>query len=323
MNMGLFRKVLFLSVLPIIILSGFSCNSPNSITKPNATDTSVSTTAEKPFLSSSEVIAIAKRDAVDHPTWAHNEKIAARYTSSTQGWNAKYSDNGKWTVDFRIENSDGASVTIYRWSVFETNLTAIYIGEFFEEKPDLASKMSEEQVIEIVQSQGVPGCYENALTKPLGDWTAVLGETSVWLVTGNVEIVIDSQNFSVSSQWVYNGYTLKLQSPLVLPVLPDISVDVDPVTSYSWSPGTISLGSSTKLKLKKWVPNGRPLTFSIQIMNVVSTEIVKNYNITTSGWMDFECEFTPPTKGSYYIRLIYNGDIIWSQPNELPKLKVF
>jgi hypothetical protein len=318
----LFQKTLLLVILSIILLTGFSCSSRNNITKPDIIVTTVSTTTEKPFLSSSEAIGIARQYVSDHQEWARTN--VSPLLDTVIGWRAEYSGDGKWIVDLRFSSNDGASESYYRWSVIEKKVSAIYLGFIIQDKQDISSKMSKEQVIEIVQSQGIPSCYVNATKKPIGDWTAILGEKGIWLVSGTIEIVVESEVFNVSSQWVYNGYTIKLQSPLVLPEISTM-VYSSYVTSYKWSPGTISLGSSTRFSIDLAGDTyQKAKTYSIQIIDDISSEIVENYNVTYSGIAkSFVADFIPSTKGSYYIRLVYNGDIIWTQNVGSKKLKVF
>ena len=85
---------------------------------------------DEPSLSSQEAIAIAKQHSVTSPQSIY-EKQASIYAQrgGTQGWNATYTGNGKWTVELRLRNEDG-SLTIHRWSVFETNLAAVYLGAY-------------------------------------------------------------------------------------------------------------------------------------------------------------------------------------------------
>ncbi len=85
---------------------------------------------QQPSLSSQEAVAIAKQHSVISPS-SRDEAIVGRYAQIgvTQDWNATYSGNGKWTVELPLRNADG-SITIHRWSVFETNLAAVYLGAY-------------------------------------------------------------------------------------------------------------------------------------------------------------------------------------------------
>jgi ribosomal protein L35AE/L33A len=85
---------------------------------------------QQPSLSSQDAVAIAKEHSVTSPS-SREEAIVGRYVQIgvTQVWNATYSGKGKWTVVLRLHNQDG-SITIHRWSVFETNLAAVYLGGY-------------------------------------------------------------------------------------------------------------------------------------------------------------------------------------------------
>lgn len=87
-------------------------------------------TIDEPSLSSQEAMAIAKQHSVTSPL-NRDEALASRYAllGGTQGWNAIYSGNGKWTVELHLRNED-ESITIHRWSVFETSLAAVYLGAY-------------------------------------------------------------------------------------------------------------------------------------------------------------------------------------------------
>jgi len=84
---------------------------------------------DKPYLSSQEAIAIAQQQALNH----HNSLVVRAAKSGSRGWSAKYTGSGKWGVDLRVK---GAShywpndITIFRWTVFERNLTAVYVGAY-------------------------------------------------------------------------------------------------------------------------------------------------------------------------------------------------
>jgi len=81
---------------------------------------------DKPYLSSNEAIAIAKQQALNHQ-WSTVSSYAKH--GSSKGWSAKYTGNGKWTVELRLRYESG-DLTIYRWTVFEGNLTAVYVGAY-------------------------------------------------------------------------------------------------------------------------------------------------------------------------------------------------
>jgi hypothetical protein len=77
-------------------------------------------TIDMPYLTSQEAIAIAQQEAAN----LEYNVVAALARSSSRDWRATYIGGGKWTADFYY----GAN--IYRWTVFEKNLTAVYIGAF-------------------------------------------------------------------------------------------------------------------------------------------------------------------------------------------------
>jgi hypothetical protein len=83
-----------------------------------------------PSLSPSDAIGIAQEHSVSSPVnvWEKQAGIFARQ-GGTKGWSAQYVGNGKWTVEFRVRESDD-SIIIHRWSVFESSITAVYLGAF-------------------------------------------------------------------------------------------------------------------------------------------------------------------------------------------------
>ncbi len=98
--------ILLFSVLPIL----GAC----------ATEPQTQPTIDKPYLSSQEAIAIAQQEAIN----LEYNVVSALARSSQESWRATYIGGGKWTTDFYY----GAN--IYRWTVFEKTLTAVYIGAF-------------------------------------------------------------------------------------------------------------------------------------------------------------------------------------------------
>jgi hypothetical protein len=119
-------KQISLLILLLILAMAGACAAESS-TKP----TSVST-IDKPSLSPAEAISIAQEHSITSPLNIY-EKQAGMYArmGGTTGWNARYIGNGKWTVEFRLRGEFGGLI-IHRWSVFEVNLTAVYIGAFVE-----------------------------------------------------------------------------------------------------------------------------------------------------------------------------------------------
>ncbi len=87
-------------------------------------------TIDKPHLSAGDAISIAQEHSVTSPLNVYEGQAGAyARRGGTKGWNAQYIGNGKWTVELRLRHESG-SLTIHRWSVFENNLTAVYLGAF-------------------------------------------------------------------------------------------------------------------------------------------------------------------------------------------------
>jgi hypothetical protein len=105
------RKILVLILFIALSITG-ACVKESNPTPPTHVD--------KPYLTSQEAIAVAQKEAVN----LKYNVVRALATSSSDGWRATYNGEGKWTADFYY----GAN--IYRWTVFEKNLTAVYIGAF-------------------------------------------------------------------------------------------------------------------------------------------------------------------------------------------------
>lgn len=108
------RQTLLLILLFMVLPITGGC-AAESQTQPTPTPA-----IDKPYLSSQEAIAIAQQEAVN----LKYNVVAALARSSSKGWYATYIGGGKWTADFYY----GAN--IYRWTVFEKTLTAVYIGAF-------------------------------------------------------------------------------------------------------------------------------------------------------------------------------------------------
>ena len=86
--------------------------------------------ADVPSLSSQDVISIAQEHSVTSPLNLQ-EKRAGLCVSrgGTQGWIADYTGNGKWIVELLVRNED-ESLTVYRWTVVEANLAALFLGAY-------------------------------------------------------------------------------------------------------------------------------------------------------------------------------------------------
>ena len=87
---------------------------------------------DKPQLSSTEAMGIAREHSVNSPQDKYESYFGKRvnHSGSTQGWSATYAGNGKWTVVYRLRSDD--QVTVYRWTVFEAEKTAVYLGRYAE-----------------------------------------------------------------------------------------------------------------------------------------------------------------------------------------------
>jgi hypothetical protein len=87
---------------------------------------------DMPTLASQDVISIAQQHSVTSPLNIY-EKAASIYArkGGTQGWVADYTGNGKWVVELLISN-DEKNLTVYRWTVLEAQLNALFIGAYNE-----------------------------------------------------------------------------------------------------------------------------------------------------------------------------------------------
>ncbi len=130
------NKILFLSIAFIIMVPGWILGyatfaaSRDAYIRPTAVNTIV---VDVPTLSAQEVISIAKEHSVRYPSNAR-EKYLGTYvdrTGGTQGWHTDYMGNGKWIVEFWWGGST-ADMTVYRWTVVETNLNALFLGTYNE-----------------------------------------------------------------------------------------------------------------------------------------------------------------------------------------------
>jgi outer membrane lipoprotein-sorting protein len=115
---------LILACLVLMLSLLISCTSES----PSQQTTSLP--ADVSSLSSQDVISIAQQHSVNSPLNSQ-EKQAGLYVSKggTQGWHSDYIGNGKWYVELLVRSEDG-SLTVYRWSVFETKLEALFLGVY-------------------------------------------------------------------------------------------------------------------------------------------------------------------------------------------------
>ena len=87
---------------------------------------------DKPSLSPQDAIGIAQEHSVSSPVNFYEQQagMLARF-GGMEGWNAKYVGNGKWTVELRTRGQ-GGSIHVRQWSVFESDLSAVFIGVIVE-----------------------------------------------------------------------------------------------------------------------------------------------------------------------------------------------
>ena len=119
------RSLTLISLLILLVIAG-ACATESS------TQPTPAPTVDKPYLSPADAISIAQEHSITSPLNIY-EKQAGVYArmGGTKGWSAQYIGNGKWTVELHLRG-EGGSLTIHRWSVFESNLTAVYLGAFVE-----------------------------------------------------------------------------------------------------------------------------------------------------------------------------------------------
>ena len=83
-----------------------------------------------PHLSSQDVISIAQEHSVNSPLDRNEELIGRQVTLGNKvGWHSDYAGNGKWIVELYI-GSEGKIETVYRWTVIETDLKALFLGAY-------------------------------------------------------------------------------------------------------------------------------------------------------------------------------------------------
>jgi hypothetical protein len=124
-KMGLLSLSLFLA--GYVFLSGFlflACTPEPQ--KPITTTSAV----DNPSISVQDAISIAQQHSVTSPLNIYESRAGVIVRrGETQGWSAQYISNGKWTVELRANDSNGV-ITTYHWSVFESNLSAVFLGTF-------------------------------------------------------------------------------------------------------------------------------------------------------------------------------------------------
>jgi len=112
--------IFLLMILPIVGACATESQTEPTPTRPT----------DVPYLSSQEVISIAQEHSITSPLNLQ-EKQAGLYArmGGIQGWIADYTGNGKWIVELLVRNED-ESLTVYRWTVFGANLTAVFLGAY-------------------------------------------------------------------------------------------------------------------------------------------------------------------------------------------------
>ena len=170
-----------------------------------------------PRLNSFEAIGIARQTAVDYPAWAPDAEAAAFYASNnvhltTLLWKAQYSGQGKWDVDLKMISRDGIDDVVYRWSVFEDTMKAVYVMHWLETRWEATSPLAPDDVMQIVQTSGLPYLESESAARPVGTWNAVMIDSSVWRVTGTVELMENGNTYQSRAQWKYDGNAVILES---------------------------------------------------------------------------------------------------------------
>lgn len=115
------KPIVWLVVACIIVLPLFlvSCVPESTPTPP----------VDVQQLSSKDVISIAQEHSVNSPLNAIEEQIGTRATSTDIGWHSDYVGNGKWIVELHIGSEENIE-TVYRWTVIETDLKALFLGAY-------------------------------------------------------------------------------------------------------------------------------------------------------------------------------------------------
>lgn len=117
------RSLTLISLLILLVIAG-ACATESS------TQPTPAPTVDKPYLSPADAISIAQEHSITSPLNLQ-ENQAALYArrGGTKGWIADYTGNGKWIVELLVRNED-ESLTVYRWTVFEVSLTAVFLGAY-------------------------------------------------------------------------------------------------------------------------------------------------------------------------------------------------
>lgn len=96
------------------------------------------------------------------------------------------------------------------------------------------------------------------------------------------------------------------------------------VSSYRFSPATATLGGSVTINFV--LSGGSVGTYTLAVykdISLASDQLITNYSINHDGVSaNKSFSFTPPSKGKYYLILVFNGITNWSQPNDSTRLSV-
>jgi len=117
------KKIIWLVVPSLIVVSLLlvSCSTEESTPTPPV---------DVPQLSSQDVISIAQEHSINSPSNVIEKRIGEQLMRRpTGGWHSDYAGNRKWIVELYI-GSEGEIETVYRWTVIETDLKALFLGAY-------------------------------------------------------------------------------------------------------------------------------------------------------------------------------------------------
>jgi len=121
--MKLWQTLLLTLLFMVLPIAGACATEPK--TQPTPTPS-----VDVPYLSPQEAISIAQEHSVTSSQSIYESRagVYAR-RGGTEGWIAEYTGNDKWIVELLVRNED-ESLTVYRWTVFEADLTAVFLGAY-------------------------------------------------------------------------------------------------------------------------------------------------------------------------------------------------
>ncbi|MFA5316574.1 MAG: hypothetical protein WC369_04050 [Dehalococcoidales bacterium] len=140
---------------------------------------------------------------------------------------------------------------------------------------------------------------------------------------GVINIKVESQfnicNFTITKNTIKQKDVVESLSKYLSDNSPQINA-----SSYSFSPKAVTLGSSSTASIT--LSGGSSGTYTLEFMKDIpldSDQVISSYSIAYDGsTMTRSFSFTPPNSGSFYMHLVHNGSVIWSQPNDSSRLKV-